>query len=76
MAEAVGIPEPALVDCLKSGYGAQQVRRDVMDGMTLELESTPAGLVNGYLFHGYKSYDDFKAIVDAALQGAALPEDQ
>lgn len=76
MAEEVGISETALVDCLKSGYGAQQVRRDVLDGMALEMESTPAFLVNGHLFYGYKSYDDFQAIVDAALHGAALPADQ
>lgn len=69
MAEETGMSESALTDCLKSGWGAQQVQRDVLDGKALDLDSTPSFLVNGHLFQGARSYDDFQAIVDAALRG-------
>jgi len=75
LAGQVGITDRDMVSCMTSGYPQSKVARDVKDGLALELKSTPAILVNGHLFHGAKTYDDLKAIIDAALQGAALPPD-
>jgi protein-disulfide isomerase len=75
LAGKIGISDADMVSCLKSGYPQSKVAEDVRDGLALELKSTPALLVNGHLFHGAKTYDDLKAIIDAALKGAALPPD-
>ena len=75
LAEQAGLKLQDMTACLQSPYPQERVARDVRDGMTLDLTSTPALLVNGHLFHGAKTYDDLKAIIDAALQGVALPPD-
>ena len=76
LARQTGLSENDMIACLKSGYAGNQIQRDVLDGLKLDLKSTPALLVNGHLFLGEKTYDDLKAILDAALQGAAMPLDQ
>ena len=75
LADQAGLKPDDMIACLQSGYPLARVARDVKDGLSLDLASTPALLVNGHLFHGAKNYDDLKAIIDAALQGAALPPD-
>jgi protein-disulfide isomerase len=75
LSEQVGLHEPEMIACVKSGYPQNKVAQDVRDGLAIDLKSTPAILVNGHLFHGAKTFDDLKAIIDAALHGAALPPD-
>jgi len=65
----LGLDTVAFDDCLDSGKHASEVQKDVQDGRSYGVGGTPAFLINGQLVSGAVPFADFKAVIDAALQG-------
>lgn len=71
-AEQVGVPDIARFRAdMHSPETAQAVQRDLDEGTSLGVPSTPAFVVNGYPIMGAQPIDEFRAQIDQAL--AATP---
>lgn len=54
--------------CLNSERSASIVRRDMQEATQADVQGTPTYFVNGRIMRGIKSIDDFKKIIDQAVQ--------
>jgi len=54
--------------CLSSETSAANVRKDTQEAMKADVQGTPTYFVNGRIIRGFKSIDDFKKIIDQAIQ--------
>lgn len=63
----LGLDRARFDPALDSGKFTETVRRDLEDGMKLGLKGTPTLFVNGRRVHA-RSYEELKAIIDAALK--------
>ena len=59
--------------CLESGKHASEVESDVVEGAALGVSGTPTFFVNGRIFVGAQSIDNFRSLIDQEL---ALPADK
>lgn len=69
-ATELGLDQVRFDSALDSGKFAEPVQRDVEDAMRLGLKATPTLFVNGRRVFA-KSYEDLKALVDAALKASS-----
>jgi len=68
-ASQLGLDVTAFDQCLDSNKHAQEVQKDEQDGGSYGVGGTPAFFINGELVSGALPFADFKAAIDAALQG-------
>jgi len=64
----LGLDAAAFNQCLDSGSRAQEVQKDYQDGISYQVQGTPAFFVNGLLVSGAQPFANFKTVIDAALQ--------
>jgi protein-disulfide isomerase len=69
-AAELGLDTGRFAGCLDSGEKAQVVQKDVGEGRTYGVRSTPAFFVNGQLLLGAKPVVEFQSAIDAALREA------
>jgi len=67
IAGKVGLDAKQFDACLQDDAIAQEINEDVEYGGQLGVSGTPAFFVNDKTFSGFKSYEDFKAIIDQEL---------
>jgi protein-disulfide isomerase len=70
-ASEVGLDAAAFDECLKSGRQKAAVDADVQEAQRLGITGTPAFVVNGILMSGYKSADEFDALIREELGAQA-----
>jgi len=54
--------------CLSSETSAAVVRRDMQEAMRADVQGTPTFFVNGRIMRGIRNVEDFKTVIDQALQ--------
>jgi protein-disulfide isomerase len=54
--------------CLGSETSAAVVRRDMQEAMRADVQGTPTFFVNGRIVRGIRNVEDFKNVIDQALQ--------
>lgn len=69
-AAAAGVDTVEFEACLDSGESAARVQTDVDSGASLGVTGTPTFFVNGTRVAGFRSIDDFRAILDQAIADA------
>lgn len=57
-------------DCLKSDSARLAVQKNLNEAKKLGIDSTPTFVINGKLFRGALSFEDFKAAVDQELKSS------
>jgi predicted DsbA family dithiol-disulfide isomerase len=57
-------------DCLKSESSRAAVQKNLDEAKRLGIDSTPTFVINGKLFRGALSFEDFKAAVDQELKSS------
>lgn len=56
--------------CLKSNNSYNAVLKDSQEAKKLGIDGTPAFIINGKLFRGVLSFEDFKTIIESELKSA------
>jgi protein-disulfide isomerase len=69
-AQELGLDMQRFLPCLDSGKYAQEIERDLQDGLSAGVNATPSFFVNGQPLHGAVPYERFKELVDGALEQA------
>ena len=69
-AQELGLDMQRFGPCLDSGKYAQEVERDLQDGVNAGVNATPAFFINGQPVNGAAPYERFKELVDTALEQA------
>ena len=67
-ASDVGLKADEFTACLNSEASATVVRRDMQEAMRADVQGTPTFFVNGRLVRGIRNVEDFKNVIDQALQ--------
>ena len=67
-AQELGLNVSQFNTCLDSSKYAQEVERDLQDGLNAGVNATPSFFVNGQPMSGAASYEQFKEVVEAALE--------
>jgi protein-disulfide isomerase len=67
-ASKMSLDANAFRTCLESGQFAQQVAQDLQIGREAGVQATPSFLVNEKLLVGAHAFEDFQAMIEAALQ--------
>jgi len=74
----LGLDTDAFNGCLDSGTYADEIQNDIQEGQSYGVDGTPAFFVNGQFMSGALPFADFKAVIDAALEGrqpsSAVPD--
>lgn len=73
-AAAAGLNAAEFETCLDSGSSAARVQTDVDLGTVAGVSGTPTFFVNGTAVVGFRSVEEFRAILDAALADAATAD--
>ena len=63
----IGIEQAEFGECLGSGKYTAEVENDLADGISAEIDGTPATFINGKFVSGVKPYSQFKALIEQAL---------
>jgi protein-disulfide isomerase len=69
-AAQLGLDTATFNDCLDSGKNKAEVEKDYQDGQSYGVSATPTFFINGQLVRGAKPFEEFKAVIDAALAEA------
>jgi protein-disulfide isomerase len=69
-AQELGLDMQRFSPCFDSGKYAQEIERDLQDGINAGVNATPAFFVNGQPLNGAVPYERFKELVDNALEQA------
>jgi protein-disulfide isomerase len=69
-AQELGLDMQRFEPCLDSGKYAQEVERDLQDGMNAGVNATPSFFINGQPVNGAVPYERFKELIDTALEQA------
>jgi protein-disulfide isomerase len=67
-AQELGLDMPQFTTCLDSDKYAQEVERDLQDGLKVGVSATPSFFINGQPVSGAVPYERFKELVEAALE--------
>ncbi|MDI9646093.1 MAG: DsbA family protein [Archaeoglobales archaeon] len=67
-ASELGLNYVEFKNCLDSGKYRSEVEKDLSDGVSYGVSGTPTFFVNGKMFVGYKSYEDFKQIIESMIK--------
>jgi protein-disulfide isomerase len=66
-AQELGLSMEQFTACLDSNKYAQEVERDLQDGMNAGVNATPSFFINGQPVSGAVPYEQFKDLIDTAL---------
>jgi protein-disulfide isomerase len=66
-AQELGLQMEQFTACLDSNKYAQEVERDLQDGLNAGVNSTPSFFINGQPVSGAAAYEQFKDLIDTAL---------
>ena len=69
-AQELGLNTDQFNTCLDTGKYAQEVERDLQDGVKAGVNATPSFFINGQPVSGAVDYDRFKDMIEAALEEA------
>jgi protein-disulfide isomerase len=69
-ASDLGLDTATFNDCLDTGKNTAEVQKDSQDARTYGVSGTPSFFINGQLVVGAQPFDNFKAVIDAALAEA------
>lgn len=69
-AQELGLDMQRFVPCFDSGKYAEEVERDLQDGINAGVSATPSFFINGQPVNGAIPYERFKELVDGALEQA------
>lgn len=67
-AQELGLDRQQFEACLDTGKYADEVEQDLQDGTRAGVNATPSFFVNGRPVSGAVPYDQFKEVIEAALQ--------
>ena len=67
LAKGIGLDQDAFATCLKSGRYREEVAKDLHDGFTLGVTSTPTFFINGRPLVGARPFAEFQAVIDRLL---------
>lgn len=67
-AQDLGLDVQQFTTCLDSDKYAQEVERDLQDGLKAGVSATPSFFINGQPVNGAVPYERFKELVEAALE--------
>jgi protein-disulfide isomerase len=70
-AAGLGLDTKQFSACQKSDESLRAVRAQALQAKSLGIDGTPAFIINGKLTAGALSYEQFKAIIDSALNNRA-----
>jgi protein-disulfide isomerase len=65
-AAELGLDTAAFSTCLDTGKYTQQIETETQSARDLGIKSTPTLFINGQMVQGAKSFEIFKAVIDAA----------
>jgi protein-disulfide isomerase len=71
-ANQLGLDAGRLAQCIESGKFRSEVEKDIQSAKDAGVDSTPTFIVNGRLRTGAPSLEDFKELIDEALEKAAV----
>jgi protein-disulfide isomerase len=73
-AQEIGVDADAFASCIADDRMAPLLVRDLLNATNAGISGTPAFIVNNEpLFAGYKTFEEWKDILDGALRKAAAP---
>ena len=67
-AKELGLNEKQFSQCLESDKYAEEVDKDLEDGITAGVSGTPAYFVNGMLISGAQPFERFQELIDEELE--------
>lgn len=67
-ASELGLNYDKFKACLDSGKYRSEVEKDLNDGISYGVSGTPTFFVNGKVIVGYRSYEDFKQIIESMIK--------
>ena len=68
LANELGLQQKTFENCLKSGHFRDQIIKDLQDGLTLGITSTPTFFINGRPLVGAQPLAAFQALIDRLLE--------
>jgi protein-disulfide isomerase len=68
LANAIGLNHNRFVTCLNTGRYREEVAKDLHDGLTLGVTSTPTFFINGRPLVGAKPFAEFQSVIDKLLK--------
>jgi protein-disulfide isomerase len=68
LAKELGLQLDTFATCLNTGRYREEVAKDLHDGLTLGITSTPTFFINGRPLVGAKPFADFQALIDRLLK--------
>ena len=67
-AQQLGLNIDEFKACVESGKYREEVEKDLQDGISYGVTGTPTFFINGKMVVGYKSYEQFAALIEEELQ--------
>ena len=67
-AQQLGLNVDEFKACIESGKYREEVEKDLQDGISYGVTGTPTFFINGKKVVGYRSYDQFAALIEEELQ--------
>lgn len=68
LAKGIGLDQDAFTTCLNTGRYREEVAKDLHDGFTLGVTSTPTFFINGRPLVGLKSLAEFQDVIERLLK--------
>ncbi|MGH7220076.1 MAG: thioredoxin domain-containing protein [Nitrospiraceae bacterium] len=68
LAKEIGLNQDAFATCLNTGRYREEVAKDLHDGFTLGVTSTPTFFINGRPLVGARPFAEFQAVIDRLLK--------
>jgi len=72
-AGALKLDTAAFDKCLDSGEQAETIKAQNAEAQSLQLQGTPSFFINGQFFSGGFTYEQFRGILDGALNASSAP---
>jgi protein-disulfide isomerase len=70
-AREIGLDGVRFDECLDSGAMAEEVKKDVADGLSYGVSGTPVFFINGKMLSGARSFETFNSEIQKALEERA-----
>jgi len=72
LAKEIGLNDDVFATCLNTGRYREEVAKDLHDGFTLGVTSTPTFFINGRPLVGARPFAEFQAVIDKLLNQQPL----
>ncbi len=69
-AQQLGLNVDEFKACVESGKYREEVEKDLQDGISYGVTGTPTFFINGKMVVGYRTYEQFAALIEEELQKA------